>query len=76
MLHLESPRLRGKSWQEAAEPAVFSCCFGVLRDWESGIRTVLPCSCKGLGAWSFLEVRLDAVSLSPSSAGVLISADI
>lgn len=22
----------------------------VLRDWETGIRTVLPCSCKGFGA--------------------------
>lgn len=24
--------------------------LGVLRDWETGIRTVLPCSSKGLGA--------------------------
>lgn len=22
--------------------------LGVLRNWETGIRTVLPCSCKGL----------------------------
>lgn len=24
--------------------------LGVLRDWETGIRTVGPCCCKGLGA--------------------------